>query len=91
MERKEEDFLFRPKLLPCRTFENYQWGEAMKAVKTSIRERNILEDHDLLLVSHLDELLSRESVHLAKHCHLKHSFVHGALVMPMGSLNFAFR
>ena len=43
------------------------------------------------MVSHLDELLSRESVHLAKHCHLKHSFVHGALIMPMGNMNFAFR
>ena len=63
----------------------------MEAVKNSIREKNILEDSDLLLVSHLDELLSRESVHLAKHCHLKHSFVHGALIMPMGNLNFAFR
>lgn len=63
----------------------------MKAVKTLIRENNILEDSDLLMVSHLDELLSRESVHLAKQCHLKHSFVHGALIMPMGNLNFAFR
>ena len=63
----------------------------MKAVKTLIREKNILENSDLLLVSHVDELFSRESVHLAKHCHLKHSYVHGALIMPMGNLNFAFR
>ena len=63
----------------------------MKAVKTLIRNRNILDNSDLLMVSHLDELLSRESVHLAKHCHLKHSFVHGALIMPMGNMNFAFR
>ena len=55
----------------------------MKAVKTLIREKNILENSDLLLVSHLDELLSRESVYLAKHCHLKQSFVYGALIMPM--------
>ena len=74
-----------------RTFENYQWGQALKAVKTLIREKNILENKDLLLVSHLDELLSRESVHLAKHCHLKQSFLHGALIMPMGNMNFAFR
>ena len=63
----------------------------MKAVKTLIREKNILENNDLLLVSHLDELLSRESVYLAKHCHLKKSFVYGALIMPMGNMNFAFR
>ena len=75
----------------CRTFENYQWSEALKVVKTLIRERNILENTDLLLASHLDELLSRDTVHLAKHCHLKHSFVHGALIMPMGNMNFAFR
>ena len=63
----------------------------MKAVKTLIREKNILENNDLLLVSHLDELLSRDTVHLVKHCHLKHSFAHGALIMPMGNMNFAFR
>ena len=63
----------------------------MKAVKTLIREKNILDNSDLLLVSHLDEVLSRESVYLAKHCHLKQSFLHGALIMPMGNINFAFR
>ena len=56
-----------------------------------IGEKNILESNDLLLVTHLDELLSRESIYLAKHCHLKQSFVHAALIMPMGNLNFAFR
>ena len=43
------------------------------------------------MISHLDELLSRETVHLVKHCELKHSLVYGAIIMPMGNLNFAFR
>ena len=44
-----------------------------------------------MLISHLDELASRESVYLAKHCHMKSPIVYGALVMPMGNFNFAFR
>ena len=89
-----------------RRFENYQWAEAEKAVKSLIRdphlegknvnhslprEKNILEVGDLLMISHLDELLSRETVYLAKHCDLKYDIVYGALIMPMGNLNFAFR
>ena len=43
------------------------------------------------MISHLDELPSRESVYLTKHCHMKSPIVYGALIMPMGNLNFAFR
>ena len=43
------------------------------------------------MISHLDELPSRESVYLAKHCQMKHPIVYGALIMPMGNFNFAFR
>ena len=50
-----------------------------------------MEEGDLLLISHLDELLSRENLYLAKHCDLAQSIVYGALVMPMGNLQFAFR
>ena len=55
------------------------------------RENKILEENDILMISHLDELPSRESVYLAKHCHMKSPIVYGALIMPMGNFNFAFR
>ena len=74
-----------------RTFEKYQWSEAERAVRTLIRERNILGEDDLLIMSHLDELLSRKSLVLAKHCEMRRSALYGAIIMPMGNLNFAFR
>lgn len=55
------------------------------------RDKNVLEEGDLLMISHLDELLSRDTVYQAKHCGLKYDIVYGALIMPMGNLQFAFR
>ena len=43
------------------------------------------------MISHLDELLSRDTVYKAKHCGLKYDIFYGALIMPMGNLQFAFR
>ena len=74
-----------------RTFELFQWEEATKIVKKLIRENNILGEDDVLILSHLDELLSRKSVSMAKHCQFDTPVLYGALIMPMGNLNFAFR
>ena len=58
---------------------------------SNFKQNKILEEDDILMISHLDELPSRESVYLAKHCQMKHPIVYGALIMPMGNFNFAFR
>ena len=74
-----------------RKFEQHQWTKALEAVETLILEKSILRDDDILLMSHLDELLSRRSVYMAKHCQLRRSVMYGAIIMPMGNLNHAFR
>lgn len=49
-----------------RTFENYQWTKAVETVIALIREKNILGEEDILIMGHLDELLSRKSVYLGE-------------------------
>ena len=46
---------------------------------------------DILISADVDEVLSREALHHLQYCHLVTSVISGAVVMPMGNLDMAFR
>ena len=50
-----------------------------------------LGDEDLIIFADIDEMISREALHSLKYCQLRNSILSGAIIMPMGNLEWAFR
>ena len=46
---------------------------------------------DLLISAVMDEMVSRDVLQSLKHCQLRHGVLSGALIMPIGNFNLAFR
>ena len=62
---------------------------AINQIKKSMK--NELDNNDIIIFADIDEMLSREVLHKLKHCRLKHNVLSGAITMPMGDFNLAFR
>ena len=64
----------------------------VSAVKRWVSTTDInMSPDDILISADVDEVLSREALHHLQYCHLVTSVISGAVVMPMGNLDMAFR
>ena len=56
-----------------------------------VNESGELGDEDLIIFADIDEMISREVLYSLKYCQLRNSILSGAIIMPMGNLEWAFR
>ena len=63
----------------------------MEEIKKAMNQSNGLDEDDVLIFADIDEMLSREALFRIKNCELKGDIVSGAITMPMGNLDMAFR
>ena len=56
-----------------------------------VKNSGELGDEDLIIFADIDEMISREVLHSLKYCQLRNSILSGAIIMPMGNLEWAFR
>ena len=56
-----------------------------------VNESGELGDEDLIIFADIDEMISREVIHSLKYCQLRNGVLSGAIIMPMGNLEWAFR
>ena len=52
---------------------------------------DLLAGHDLLISGDVDEILSAEALHHLRHCQLVRPVISGAIIVPFGNINKAFR
>ena len=64
---------------------------AIDRIKMQVNESGELGDEDLIIFADIDEMISREALHSLKYCQLRNSILSGAIIMPMGNLEWAFR
>ena len=50
-----------------------------------------LDPDDVMISADVDEILSREALHHLRHCSLARPVISGAIIVPFGNLNKAFR
>ena len=54
-------------------------------------ESGRLGDEDLVISADVDEVLSQDALHHLRNCHLTAPVISGAIIMPFGNLDMAFR
>ena len=64
---------------------------ATDMIKKQVNSTVEIDDDDVVIFADIDEMMSRRTIHLLKHCQLKHGVLSGAITMPMGNFNLAFR
>ena len=72
-------------------FEDTQTRAGVEAVKAWSEAGGNLSADDLLISGDVDEVLSAEALHYLRHCSLARPVISGALIVPFGNLNKAFR
>ena len=72
-------------------FENTQWKIAIENVRDQINSSEEFGPDDIIIFADIDEMLSREVLNSLKHCQLRHGVLSGAIIMPMGNFDLAFR
>ena len=63
----------------------------VSAIKSWSLTSGHLEDDDLLISADVDEVLSQDALHHLRLCRLAAPVISGALIMPFGNLNMAYR
>ena len=64
---------------------------ATQIIRTQVNSTNEIGDNDVIIFADIDEMVSRKTINLLKHCELRHGVLSGAITMPMGNFNLAFR
>ena len=72
-------------------FELNQEKLAIERIKEIVNSSEEFGDEDLIIFADIDEMISREVLHSLKHCQLRHGVLSGAIIMPMGNFDLAFR
>ena len=72
-------------------FEKYQEKVASQKIRTLLKGSDEFSDDDLIIFADIDEMISREVLHSLRHCELRHGVLVGAIIMPMGNFDLAFR
>ena len=72
-------------------YENTQWNIAIENVRDYINSSEEFGPDDIIIFADVDEMLSRKVLNSLKHCELRHGVLSGAITMPMGNLDLAFR
>ena len=72
-------------------YEDSQTRAGVEAVRAWSEAGGDLYADDLLISADVDEVLSREALHHLRHCSLTRPVISGALIVPFGNLNKAFR
>ena len=72
-------------------FENNQEKVASQEIRQILKSSGEFGDDDLIIFADTDEMISREVLHSLRHCELRHGVVVGAIIMPMGNFDLAFR
>ena len=63
----------------------------MEEIKKAMNYSKEMDEDDVLIFADIDEMLSREALLRIKNCELRGNVVSGAITMPMGNLDMAFR
>ena len=72
-------------------FEKNSEKIASQDIRKILESSDEFGDDDLIIFADIDEMISREVLHSLRHCELKHGVVDGAIIMPMGNFDLAFR
>lgn len=72
-------------------FENNSEKIASEKIRQILKSSDEFGDDDLIIFADIDEMISREVLHSLRHCELRHGVVAGAIIMPMGNFDLAFR
>ena len=64
---------------------------AIEDVRNHIKSSEEFGSDDIIIFADIDEMLSRKVLNSLKHCELRHGVLSGAIIMPMGNLDLAFR
>ena len=72
-------------------FENNSEKIASQKIRQILKSSGEFCDDDLIIFADIDEMISREVLHSLRHCELRHGVVDGAIIMPMGNFDLAFR
>ena len=63
----------------------------VSAIKRWSHTSGHLEDDDIVISADVDEVLSQDALHHLRFCHLAAPVISGAIIMPFGNLDMAFR
>ena len=72
-------------------FERNSEKIASQEIIQILKSSGEFNDDDLIIFADIDEMISREVLHSLRHCELRHGVVVGAIIMPMGNFDLAFR
>ena len=72
-------------------FEKNQEKIASQEIRQILKSSEEFGDDDLIIFADIDEMISREVLHSLRHCELRHGVLVGAIIMPMGNFDLAFR
>ena len=64
---------------------------ATQIIRNQVNFTEEIGDDDVIIFADIDEMVSRNTINLLKHCELRHGVLSGAITMPMGNFNLAFR
>ena len=72
-------------------FEKSQEKIASDKIRKLLKGSDEFGDDDLIIFADIDEMISRDVLHSLRHCELRHGVLVGAIIMPMGNFDLAFR
>ena len=72
-------------------FEKNSEKIASQDIRKILKSSEEFCDDDLIIFADIDEMISREVLHSLRHCELRHGVLVGAIIMPMGNFDLAFR
>ena len=72
-------------------FEKNQEKIASQEIRQILKSSEEFGDDDLIIFADIDEMISREVLHSLRHCELRHGVLDGAIIMPIGNFDLAFR
>ena len=72
-------------------FETNQEKIASQEIRQILKSSEEFSDDDLIIFADIDEMISREVLHSLRHCELRHGVLDGAIIMPIGNFDLAFR
>ena len=72
-------------------FEKNQEKFAAEKIKKLLNTTGEFKKEDLIIFADIDEMISREVLQSLRHCELRHGVLVGAIIMPMGNFDLAFR
>ena len=73
------------------SYEDAQTQAGVEAVRGWAEAGGELEPDDVLISGDVDEILSAEALHHLRHCSLVRPVISGAIIVPFGNINKAFR